>query len=117
MSKALWVGFVNIRLQPEHKQAIKERAKAKDSDKQIVLAMTKLVDDGYGLSINPDPDNGSMIATITGKDAECTNPGLAMSQRHGDPIVALHAVIFAHYDLAQGEEWEKAKDNGEYWDW
>lgn len=117
MAKAEWAGFVNIKLRDEHKEAIKKLAAAKDADKKLLDDVWTLVDSGYAVSVSPDPENGSMIATITGKDTGCENPGLAMSQRHSDARIALFAVLFAHYELARGGDWENAVDNGHYWDW
>lgn len=111
-----WLGFVNIRLETEHKKAIKAYAEALDGD-TILAELIELIDDGYQVSLSPDKENASIIATLTGKDGDCVNSGYSMSQRHDDPVVAVAALLFAHKELAQRDAWVKVQYDWQKTDW
>lgn len=111
-----WLGFVNIRLESEHKKAIKALASTLDGD-SILTEFLELVDDGYQVSISPDKANDAIIVTLTGKESGCVNCGYSMSQRHDDPVVAMAAVLFAHKELAERDLWEKVQYDWQKTDW
>lgn len=111
-----WNGFVNIRLESQHKKAIKALAEA-STDADWVAFILETVDDGYQLSIAPDGANDAIICTLTGKGDDCVNRGFSMSQRHSDPMVALAALRFAHEEIGQRDVWEKVQYDWRNVDW
>ena len=116
MPKAEWQGFVNIRLNDTHKKEIKKLAEKSSPETVLDWLLTEL-DSGYKVSLSPDEDNGAVIATLYGYDADSVNAGLAMSQRHQDAVIAICALQFAHVEIAQRGEWESAQADPFAVDW
>jgi len=110
MAKANWQGYVNIRLEKADKAEIKKRAE-KVKPAELWAFVLDCVNHGYQFSVSPDPENGAMIATLTGKDEAALNAGLSMSQRHADPAVAVTALMYAHNEMASGGCWEDVVDD------
>ena len=111
-----WRGFVNIRLESQHKKAVKALRASIDGD-WIEGKLLEFVSDGYQFSMSPDVENDAIICTLTGKTDDCTNCGFSLSQRHSDPLVALAALVFAHEEIAQRGIWEAVQYDWRNVDW
>lgn len=102
-----WQGFINIRLQQEHRKQIKALAKGMKPN-EAFDKLNEWADDGYKVTVSRDHENGATIISLTG-NGDGPNSGYTMSQRHVDPIVAVAAMVFAHEELAQRGAWEDAQ--------
>ena len=111
-----WNGFVNIRLEKHHKDAVKALVKSNDAA-DLVAWLSTLGDDGYKFTLTPDLEHGAVIATLIGTEAAGPNAGFAMSQRHADPVVACWALFFAHEELAQRDAWDDVAYDWRESDW
>lgn len=111
-----WQGFANIRLESQHKKAIKALAEQMtDADRWAYVL--EMLDEGYQITFAPDNANDAVIVTLTGKYDGNRNCGWAMSQRHSDPDVALAASLFAHQEIAQRGSWVEYQDDWRKVDW
>jgi hypothetical protein len=97
------VEFIQVKLQPEDAAGFNTWC---DSNRKKFLSMgQEIAEAGYKLSISPDPDNGCIIASLTGTKHASVNEGLCMSSRADTFEEAVLLCFYKHIVLFDGGEW------------
>lgn len=97
-----WNGFVDIPLDTEDKNYLKEMSREAADVLGILCA---LAEEGYKLSLSPDIAHGAYIATATGRVPGSANVGRSLSARGPDLLGAINALWYKHALLAESGDW------------
>lgn len=103
--KATWKAFVNVDIPRDLEKVAKDVIL--DADK-TAERMSDLLSQGYKLSVQYNASNDTFIATLTGQYADLVNAGNSLSGFGKDWIIAIGAVCYKHFDVAQGK-WQSAE--------
>jgi hypothetical protein len=105
------VGFINIR--PTESDKAKHQALVGTPDDPL-LAIDKILDGGYKISVTVDDRNRAIVATIYGHLKDCPNAGHGVSARASDALTALSRVCFMYFHVLP-EKWVDADDSSDDW--
>lgn len=97
---ALWGGFVNIRLNDDHKAAFTEW----QSQNSIYVwqAFEDLLGLGMKVSFGYDAENECTIVTFTGRLLAAADDRRCVTSRHATAELALALAVWKHTELARG---------------
>lgn len=98
-----WIGFVDIPLNDTDKEYLKGMSREADD---LLGILEALVQEGYKLSISPDFEHNSVIASATGRIPGSPNEGRSLSARGPDLAGAINALWYKHGILGESGNWE-----------
>lgn len=99
-----WQGFVDINLTAGERDDL-EGYVGEWSPGALAAFLSLVLDDGYKLSLSPDPAHNCVIATLTGTQSGCANRGFSLSARGPDGSGALLALWYKHVRLCECLAW------------
>lgn len=97
-----WHGFVDIPLSKDDKERL---ADSVFDASELLEVVEDWLSEGYKVSLSPDVEHGSTIATLTGVGAHCTNSGYSLSARGPHAPGALGALAYKHNAIAGRGSW------------
>jgi hypothetical protein len=98
-----WKGFVEISLTSEEKERIADSAW---EPADYLSFLSRVVDDGYKVSIVSDSFNQCVVASLTGRASDCMNPGLTLSARGPETAGAIRALAYKHIEICEELRWD-----------
>ena len=98
--KVPWKGFANIDIPASRKKEAKE---AILSGEWVVNHVAELVDLDYKITVNSNPETGTITATATMLWKGEKNAGYSMSGFGSDWLKAMGSLCFKHFVLAKGD--------------
>lgn len=101
-TKVKWVGFVNVKLNQQEKEAIKANLLSEEDGFAFLMNAATA---GYKCSISYSIPEDVFTVSLTGQYREKPNAGITMSMRHRELVVALTALSFCATEEGSSEEW------------
>lgn len=98
--EAVWGGFVNIRLNDDHKKAFE--AWYGSNSVYVWQAFEDILGQGMKVAFGYDPDNQCCIVTFTGRLLTLADDRRCVTSRHATPELALALAVWKHTELARG---------------
>jgi hypothetical protein len=99
-------GWVNVRLEEEHKAEIAHLAQNTNPD-GLIDWLAAMAFDGYSFSASWDDYSDALQVSLVCKDADDPNYGLGLSSRHPDFDMAVLSLQYKHEQILDGN-WTEA---------
>lgn len=112
--KAKWEGFVNLKLTPEEKKAIKDNLL---NEEDCFATLQALAEDGYKVSLSYSIPEDVYTAAVTGTYQGRPNAGITMSLRHREIVTAVSGLSWCHQEAGKDGEWTERFGGGSNEDW
>lgn len=93
------VKWCNIRIEVEHEAIISERG---IDDVTLLAAILECVREGYTFGFKPASDGDGFMAYFVAPPGDNVNRGLGLAAFAGNERDAMLALIFKHYEIADG---------------
>lgn len=101
-NKAKWIGFVNLKLSQQEKEAIKSNLLSAEDGIDFLMNVATA---GYKFSTSYSIPEDVYTLSLTGQYQEKPNAGITMSMRHRDFVTALTALNFCAQEDGLLVEW------------
>jgi len=99
------VDFINFRIPYNAKEQYEQWAA--DNETEMQRLVSDLLNEGNKISVTPDFRNVCIILTVTCKDEDGVNGGLAFSSRAETWDEAIMMALYKHFVLAPKGEWPR----------
>jgi len=112
--KAKWAGFVNVTLNSQEKNAVKDALLSPDECSQFFMDASTA---GYKVSLSYSPPEDVHTMALTGTYKGKANAGLTMSLRHRDYETLVSAMAWCLSEAGFDGSWEDRFGNVANDDW
>lgn len=97
--KAQWVGFANVRLDEEQREAY---AAWDITPAEVWEKFTEMLSTGYKITVSHQPKKNSFTCAATCENAADPNAGMTMSSYAGTWGDAVKVMLFKHFEVTKG---------------
>lgn len=101
--KVEWRGYVNFEMSADQAKSAKIFLSLETGF--LSSAMQEIIEDGYSIKINWSKYRKGVSAGLYCQNPELPNAGYCLTQHSNDAFLALHKVLYVHFQIL-GKSWD-----------